>query len=353
MMTTDKAPLFRFVLLGDLHFDRLEHHDMAWLAREKPNDVRQVQNYSRITREVMPALFREVREQIRAGKGMAFAAHIGDLVEGLCGTPPLARRHCQDAVRFVRDAGLGVPFLFAKGNHDITGPGAVEAFDEVLLPFLGEQARTKLASASFAARQGDALFAYFDAYNPDSLPWLEQTLAKRAERRLFVLIHPPVVPYGARSLWHLYARPEEQKERKRLLNLLGKHRAIVLCGHLHKNGVVVRDTEQGPFVQLAVNSVLPSADSKPKDEVRGVKSYGPDLVRLEPKFQPETEPARREALKAEAPFIRHYEYADAPGYAVVTVQGDAVRADLYAGLGRRLWKTIPLSDLLSGKSPVK
>ncbi len=352
-MTVDKAQPFRFVLLGDLHFDRLEHHDMGWLAREKPNDVRQVQNYSRITREVLPGLFRELREQITAGKDVAFAAHIGDLVEGLCGTPPLARRHCQDAVRFVREADLGLPFLFAKGNHDITGPGAVEAFDEVLLPFLGEQARAQLASASFTARQGDALFAYFDAYSPDSLSWLEQVLAKRAERHLFVLIHPPVVPYGARALWHLYARPQEQKERKRLLNLLGKHRAIVLSGHLHKNGVVVRDTEQGPFVQLAVNSVIPSVDSRPRDEVRGVKNYGPDLVRLEPKYQPETEPERREALRAEAPFVRHYEYADAPGYAVVRVEGAVVRADLYAGLGRRLWKTIPLSDLVPGKSPVQ
>ena len=52
------------MLLGDLHFDRLEHHDMAWVEREKPNDVRQIQDYSRKTREVMPLLFAHLREQI-------------------------------------------------------------------------------------------------------------------------------------------------------------------------------------------------------------------------------------------------------------------------------------------------
>ena len=53
-----------FPLLGDLHFDRLEHHDHGWLAREHPGDVSQVQNYSRITREMTPRLFARVSESL-------------------------------------------------------------------------------------------------------------------------------------------------------------------------------------------------------------------------------------------------------------------------------------------------
>ena len=49
---------------GDLHFDRLEHHDHEWLAREHPGDVSQVENYSRITRELTPRLFARVRESL-------------------------------------------------------------------------------------------------------------------------------------------------------------------------------------------------------------------------------------------------------------------------------------------------
>ena len=53
-------------LLGDLHFDRLAHHDMAWLEKDHPGDVRQVQNYSRLTSEVLPELFAVIKGQIEA-----------------------------------------------------------------------------------------------------------------------------------------------------------------------------------------------------------------------------------------------------------------------------------------------
>src|SRR5688572_33241693 len=82
---------FSFLLLGDLHFDKLEHHDMAWVQKEKPNDIRQIENYSRISREVTPALFRTVRETIAelnrtSTTRVAFVLQAGDIVEGLCGS---------------------------------------------------------------------------------------------------------------------------------------------------------------------------------------------------------------------------------------------------------------------------
>ena len=52
---------FSFVMLGDLHFDKLEHHDLEWLQRDKPDDVRQVRDYTRISRDIMPRLFASVR----------------------------------------------------------------------------------------------------------------------------------------------------------------------------------------------------------------------------------------------------------------------------------------------------
>src|SRR5207244_4260344 len=87
---------FSFPLLGDLHFDRLEHHDHEWLAREHPGDVSQVQNYSRITREMTPRLFARVSENLselqRAKTHVPFVLQLGDLLEGLCGTEDLAAR---------------------------------------------------------------------------------------------------------------------------------------------------------------------------------------------------------------------------------------------------------------------
>jgi Calcineurin-like phosphoesterase len=352
---------FSFILLGDTHLDRLEHHDMAWLEREKPNDVRQVRNYSRITSEVTPQLFAALRETIAVGKRkpgpeIKFVAQTGDFVEGLCGTPQLARRHVEDGVAFVREAKLGAPFLIAKGNHDITGPGAREAYGEVILPFLGEQLRQAkklsgpLETASYAFEQGNALMIFFDAYDhPRALDWLEATLGKRRARHVFFFSHPPVAPYGARSNWNLYAKATEGTSRARLLNLLGEHRAIALNAHIHKYNMLVRETSRGRFLQLAMCSVLAQPKIEPRLLLSGVHEYTPDQIKLEPNFSPANEAERRALLQAEAPFIRQFEYGDAPGYAVIKVDGEQVEAKLYAGTAREPWRRLDLSALLAEK----
>src|SRR5581483_4852709 len=116
---------FSFVLLGDLHFDKLEHHDFGWLERNKPGDLSQIKNYSKLTAEVMPQLFARLStcvSQLQAASSQVpFVLQVGDLVEGLCGTEELAALQNREALEFVRDSKLGVPFLFTKGNHDVTG----------------------------------------------------------------------------------------------------------------------------------------------------------------------------------------------------------------------------------------
>jgi len=341
------AQPFAFIALGDLHFDRLAHHDLDYVRqRHGEGDIRQILNYSRLTETVLPKTFAELREQVKTFQpSVAFVAQLGDFVEGLCGNPQLARRQCEEAIAFVREAQLGVPFLITKGNHDITGPGALDAYNAVILPFLGEQLGQPIKSASFFIRRSDALFAFFDAYDDESLNWLEKVLSSQQAKQVFVLLHPPVVPIGARSLWHLYARPEQQTQRRRLLNLLGRHRAIVLTAHLHKFGVVVRRTDEGAFVQVTLNSVIPSPEVEPRQVLQGVEHYGGELVKLEPSFEPQTEAQRRASLEAERSFIGYYEYADAPGYAIFVVDGSKVRAHFYVGLGKRCWRTLDLTAL--------
>lgn len=343
---------FTLPLLGDLHFDRSNHHDMEWLAREQPNDVHQVEEYTRMTSAVMPNTFAEVKGAIAAAKQpVPFVLHMGDFVEGVCGSPELAARQCREAIQFQRDTALGVPFVFTKGNHDVTGPGAVDAFNQVLLPFIGGQARQDLKSACYAVKQADSLFLFFDAYRPESLDWFEQALAKRDARHLFVVIHPPVVPFNARANWHIFSKPQQQAKRDRLLGLLGHHQAIVLCGHLHKYNLTVRKTKEGRFVQVCLSSVIPDPNLQPKDVLEGVDKYTPDLVRLEPKFDAASETARRDLLTAEAPFIERFEYADTAGYGLLTVAGPKVNLAVYNGLGKRKWKELDLTAALAGKDP--
>lgn len=351
MAADASAEGWAFPLLGDLHFDKLEHHDHEWLKREHPGDVSQVENYSRITRDITPKLLARVRESLaelsREKKNVPFVLQLGDLLEGLCGSEALAQRQAREGIDFVREAKFDAPLVMTKGNHDVTGPGAAEAYRQILLPFLAEQNRAEINEAVFTRRQGGTLIAFYDAYDKNSLDWFGRTLAEAKPERLIVAIHPPVVPYNARSSWHIYSSPKQAEQRTRLLELLGQHRAIVLCGHLHKYSLLTRRTEQGRFVQLAISSVAASADGKPKDERSGLDQYTPDLVDLEPRHAPETVAARRELLAAERPFIEHFEYADTWGHAVVKASGGKLGATVYRGLNNEPWKTVDFEKLLS------
>jgi hypothetical protein len=339
-----------FLLLGDLHLDKLEHHDMAWMKTNKPDGIRAVQTYSRITSEIMPQLMASVRQTImdrrKAGEQpVECIIQVGDFVEGLCGNLELAMQHNEDAIQFMKQADLGVPFFFTKGNHDITGDGAVEAYRNVFHPFLTGQARRfhadtdPLTRGFYTVQRGPVEFAFFDPYDPESLDWFEGVTDHRTAPHLFVIIHPPVIPYGARSTWHLYSRSNQKSRRERLLDLLGQQNATVLGGHIHKYNLSARKTPGGGrFVQLALSSVISAPNVTPKDELNGLKHYNADQIKVEPTFSPGTERERRAVYEEERPFVERFEYANLPGYAVVTVDGTAVEVDIYSGVSRKIWR---------------
>ncbi len=357
-ITAAERRSFSFVLLGDLHYDKPSHHDLAWMKANKPDDVRQMENYSRITHDVTPLLFKTVRETIAdlnksAEARAAFVLQVGDVVEGLCGSEELSTRQNHEALAFVRDANLGVPFLFTKGNHDVTGPGAPEAFGKVFHPFLTEQARrvspnaAEVKSARYTVDCGAAQFAFFDAYDRESLEWFEPIAAARKAEHFFTVIHPPVVPYGARSTWNIFSGAKDKAKREKLLSLLAKQRAYVLGGHIHRFNSLTRAVGSGRFVQLAVSSIINAPDVQAKDLLTGAGQYNADQIRVEPNHSPGTEQERRAVYDAERAFVKSFEYADLPGYAVVTVNGANVTAKIYSGVSRNVWRTVELSRLLS------
>jgi hypothetical protein len=339
-----------FLLLGDTHFDRREHHDFDWMRAHYAKDIEQVESYCRHTQDVLPKLLDAAKQRLAEANGRtAFALHVGDLIEGICGNRTLATRHCREGWDFFKAAQLGVPLLMTKGNHDITGPGAEEAYREVLMPETAKElGREKLEQTSYTFQREDNLFAAFDAYDPKAIDWLERVVQENDFRRLFVLVHMPVVPYNARSTWRVYHHPNQAERRQRLVTLLSRHGAIVLSGHLHKYSVVVRRGPAGKFVQLAVSSVLKDTEKRREPSLDSVDDYGPQLTQLEPDFSPETLDLRQQTLLDEKPYIEHFEYVHmAGGYAMVSVNADDVRADVYEGVEPRPFKQISLSDLLA------
>lgn len=336
-----------FVLLGDLHFDKIFHHDMDYVQEKYPKDIRQIENYSRITKEQLPILLSTIKKQSTA-IASDFYLQLGDFVEGLCGSEKLADLQTSEFISLIDTQLAQEPFIVIKGNHDITGEGAKETYKKVVLPWQSKQQRQELSTANSTFVKDNVRFVLFDCYTEDeSLAWLEKVLEQHKEEVLFFCVHEPVVPYNARSNWHVFDKPGQEKQREDLVELLGRHHAIVLSGHLHKTSIVVRKTNGGNFIQLGIGSVIPSADVVAKDHIGGLDAYSADLVKLEPDFAPATLELRKAILEKEKPFIKHFEYADFCGYASVEIsKKNSVTLSIFKGTATTPWTTVNLSALL-------
>jgi hypothetical protein len=171
-------------------------------------------------------------------------------------------------------------------------------------------------------------------------------VAKRTAEHFFVVIHPPVVPYGARATWYIYSSDKDKPRREKLLELLGRQHSFVLGGHIHKFNTLVRGAGGSRFAQLAISSIINGLETKPKDVLTGVGQYNGDQIRVEPNHSPATEKERRAVYETERRFVSAFDYADLPGYAIVTVDGPLVEVKIFSGISRELWRTVRLDKLL-------
>jgi len=348
---------FSIIFLGDIHFDRIEHHDFSWLESNRSDDViRQVKNYCKITNENLPLLINTIRSVYeQAIPPVSYFMQIGDFTEGLCGNYSLAKKQLKEFTSYIDSASLGAPFCVVQGNHDITGPGSEEAYIEIIYPWIEKQIGFTPVNGCYSLPQGNVLFLFYNCYDDKSLDWLEKTINQSNQKEFVVLCHEPVVPFQARSNWIQFASESEaikrgdvqenKDKRIRLLNILGQARATVLCGHLHDFGVVARKTEKGTFVQLTFNAVLSNTDNTIRNHIRGIEHYNASLTDLEPSFSPETLKERKMILEAEKPFISYYEFADTFGFVRLVFSNDDVVAEVYVGTDTREWRSINLSEL--------
>lgn len=346
-----KGKGFNFMLLGDIHFDKLEHHDMDYLKLKYPNDIVQIQNYSRITRDNFPLLMRAAKEKAKTVNADLWL-QLGDFVEGLCGSEKLAQQQTQEFISYVADMNLKRPFFVVKGNHDITGEGAREVYKKTVLSWQEKELKQALSTANYTFVHKNARFIIFDCYAADeSLEWLKKILPQHKEELLFFSVHQPVIPYSARSNWHIFAKPNQRAKREELLNLLGEHNAIVLTAHLHKTSILCRTTAKGKLVQVAIGSVIDAPNAPVKNHVKGLDAYNASLLDFEPKFSPDTLQERKDNIENERPFIEHFEFADFCGYATMNISEKSdVELTIYKNADNKAWTTVCLTELLHAKT---
>lgn len=203
-----------FLLLGDIHYDLLEDHDMEWLST-KPDDLRQVtKEYSIFTKNTWPEFSRIISGKVQKHQPSIKAVlQMGDLSEGLAGSPQKAIQMANSAFKAVNKMNLKVPFIMTKGNHDITGPGAKEAFEKVYLPNMARLAgHPSLQSTNYTTTLDDVLFVCYDPWdrNPEGLQQLEKSLAGSKATYKFVMLHELVIPVNERC-WHVFRQDNAKR----------------------------------------------------------------------------------------------------------------------------------------------
>ncbi len=336
-----------FVVLGDIHYDRSEFHDMTWLSA-KPDDLRQVtKEYTVYTATHWIDFMATVKEKaVRFKPPVKAIIQLGDLSEGLAGNDEKAMEMASGTMKAIEELNMPVPWILTKGNHDITGPGAQEAFLKYYVPELRKQTGNSLINgANYSFKSGNVQVVCLDPWDrqTDMVSFLEQELSVSDSKYKFVAIHEPVIPVTERC-WHVLRN--DPVKRGKLLDVIARHKAIVLCAHLHRYSVVSRTTPAGPVVQVMVNSVIRDRNQLKPSKV--ITEYGPSLAENVPTWQPETLESRKAMLTEEAKYVTFYKQTDLPGYAMITAddkKGD-VTLNYYAGFGKKPYDTINLTNLL-------
>ena len=335
------------IVLGDIHYDLLQDHDMAWLST-KPEDLRQVtEEYTKYTAENWNDFSTILKKRIKSNDSSVKALiQLGDLSEGLAGTEELACQMAFNTMKAIDKLQIPAPWIIAKGNHDITGPGAAKAFQEFYIPMLRKQTgHPEIKSANYSYSCQNIQITCVDPWDKESdmVAFLERELSGSDAKYKFVAIHEPVIPVTERC-WHTLRN--DPLKREKLLEVIARNKAIVLCGHLHRYSVVRRETKWGPIVQVMVISVI--KDRKYQKPIKIITEYGPSIAENVPDWQPETLEARKAMLSDEANYVTYYKQTDLPGYAMIKIdeKEGSVLLEYYAAFADKPYDRIDLTTLL-------
>jgi hypothetical protein len=336
-----------FIVLGDIHYDLLQDHDMNWL-NQKPDDLRQVTGEYTVYTETNWIDFTGIlkKKAQTVNPPLKAVIQLGDLSEGLAGSEQKADQMASNVMEAIEAINMTVPWIFTKGNHDITGPGAAEAFQKFYVPEIRKQTHNSgIKNASYSYTIGDVQITCLDPWdkNTDMVSFLENELLTSEAKFKFIAIHEPVIPVTERC-WHALRRDPEQREK--LLEVIARHKAIVLTAHLHRYSVVRRNTPFGPIVQVMVNSVVKDRNYLTPSHV--IIEYGPSLAENIPDWQPETLEARKTILAEEAKYVSFFKQTDLPGYAIIKTDAKkgTIELEYYAAFGKKPYDSIDLTKLL-------
>jgi hypothetical protein len=353
-----------FIALGDMHYDRLGDHDVDFVM-SRPQDYEQIfKEYPQYTAFFMPKFLQLIKRQAATLQPPVKAVvQLGDLTEGVSGSLQLGRQMNRGVVDLLSSVQMPIPWVLVKGNHDVSNsPGQPEAWEEVIRPFMEGQLKKPVGHGMYTYKlnKKTELFVLDQFFSNDRnvpetemVDFLEKELQQSTATYKFVLTHQPVIPVTQRC-WHLLSgirRPvKDSALRDRFLNLLAKHKVIVLAAHLHQYSVVSRQTDSGTVVQVMINSVNKGLDAPlPKKVITQYKGGG--FIDDDPQWQPSTQLVRRKILEEEKKHVKQFWMADLPGYALISVddKNGQVVLNYYNGFAEVPYQTVSLTALQEDK----
>ncbi len=336
-----------FILLGDVHYDQMEDHDFEWVNSKYPNDLSQIEGYVANTSANWDDFMKHLSYIVKTNTPEVKALiQVGDLSEGLAGDTK-ADQMAKNVMDAIDKSGLGVPWLIAKGNHDITsGTPAKSAFTNNYIPMFRKQTgNNSINSANYSYMVGNIEFFVCDYYNrssSDPIAWLDAAAKASTAAYKFAIFHQPVIPVTERC-WHMYAT--DNSNRQRLLQVMATNKLIALVGHLHRYSVVRRTTEWGPIVQIMATSVISNRNDVTTSNM--ITEYGPSIASNLPTYSPETLDARIAMLTAEQAYVTFYKQCTLHGFGVLDIDEitSKMKFEYYGGFSCVPFDTVDISAL--------
>lgn len=327
------------MLLGDVHYDSPDVR--VEVAAKRPEYIRNITQWE----SAIPDMLKKAG--IRSADNIDFAVQLGDFIQGDCGSKEKHAQALKTSIQKMSEH-IQAPLHVVKGNHDIRGAGGQAAYLDVVFPYMEEKLGMPSAvkgSAHYAVLHKGDLYIYYDSIKP-SVKFLEQALSKHANaRHVFFLTHLPILPssFGKQPDWVVYGqRPNRPEERRRVVSLLAKHNAIVLCGHIHRTGIVRYRSDEGTITQVSIFSMSMTPGNRVLTETLLPGSGFFTLPNIQKVSKDEK--VKEVMDDFDGKYLGYTAFTPSPDFAVLKVDDAGVSLDLYLDDPEKTVKTLQLVD---------
>ncbi len=333
---------YSVTLLGDVHYDHTKFHDMSkmkhlgipqdkyvynkdgyfsWRNHSLWTEINMGGSVEKNTplnmkmwKKYMPALLDGAAAEAKKSNAR-FTVQLGDLIHGDCYDLELNKENLRQAVKQLTSRFDKV--FMVSGNHDGRGPGAAQAWDEVINTYLdGTVKNLQRKNTNYCFTVGKDLYFFYDLMNPD-VDFFEKSLKANPDSRYtFFISHVPLLPTSKRAVRSILT-----DDIYRLFNLLEKRNAIILSGHTHKVSVVrYANPANGRRIdQLILNSTVrsPKKQLKFKLQVENPNAGFPAKAKKEKELWNKLYDGKITTLL----------HTDGTGYAILRVSDEGVFVD--------------------------